>query len=75
TVHRPTYLDYVGLKRFDENGDVLGERRFLGLYTHTAYRTSPWEIPVLRRKVERVVERSDFVRGGHDYKALVEILE
>jgi glutamate dehydrogenase len=75
TVHRPAYLDYVGLKRFDERGAVCGECRFLGLYTHTAYSTTPWEIPVLRRKAGRVVERSGFVAGSHDYKALVEILE
>ena len=75
TVHRPAYLDYVGVKRFDDAGAVSGERRFLGLFTHTAYRASPWEIPVLRRKAQRVVDRSEFVRGGHDYKALVEILE
>src|SRR5207253_5210368 len=55
TVHRPGYLDYVGVKRFDDAGRVLGERRFLGLYTHTAYRASPCEIPVLRLKVQRVV--------------------
>ena len=30
TVHRPAYLDYVGVKTFDENGEVMGERRFLG---------------------------------------------
>src|SRR5439155_3171955 len=41
TVHRPSYLDYVGVKRFDENGKVVGERRFLGLYSHTAYHASP----------------------------------
>src|SRR6266545_4517333 len=75
TVHRPAYLDYVGVKRFDDAGAVSGERRFLGLYTHTAYRVSPWEIPVLRRKAQGVVDRSGFVRGSHDYKALVEILE
>jgi glutamate dehydrogenase len=75
TVHRPSYLDYVGLKHFDERGAVAGEHRFLGLYTHTVYRASPWEIPVLQRKAEHVVERSGFVAGGHDYKALVEILE
>src|SRR5207245_1967454 len=44
TVHRPTYLDYVGVKRLDESGEVLAERRFLGLYTSTAYNTSPWQI-------------------------------
>ncbi|HYT51773.1 MAG TPA: NAD-glutamate dehydrogenase [Gaiellaceae bacterium] len=75
TIHRPAYLDYVGLKRFDAEGAVSGERRFLGLYTHTAYRASPWEIPVLRRKAQRVVDRSGFVAGSHDHKALVEILE
>ena len=75
TVHRPSYLDYVGVKRFDADGEVAGERRFLGLYTHTAYSASPWEIPVLRRKAERVVERSGLLRGSHDHKALVDILE
>src|SRR5712691_652184 len=75
TVHRPAYLDYVGAKRFDDAGAVCGERRFLGLFTHTAYSASPWEIPVLRRKVERVVERSGFAPGSQDHKALVEILE
>ena len=75
TVHRPAYLDYVGVKRFDDAGAVCGERRFLGLFTHTAYSASPWEIPVLRRKVERVVEGSGFAPGSHDHKALVEILE
>ena len=63
TVHRPSYLDYVGVKRFDEDGNVIGERRFLGLYTHTAYRASPAEIPILRRKVAAVLERAGFPLG------------
>jgi glutamate dehydrogenase len=75
TVHRPSYLDYVGLKRFDSSGEVNGERRFLGLYTHTAYSASPWGIPVVRRKVQRVLERSGLPEGSHDYKALIDILE
>ena len=56
TVHRPAYLDYVGVKRFDAAGKVIGERRFLGLYTYTAYNASPCEIPVLRRKVAAVLD-------------------
>ena len=75
TVHRPSYLDYVGVKRFDASGEVAGERRFLGLYTHTAYSASPWEIPVLRRKVRRIRERSGLPPGSHDDKALIEIIE
>ncbi|HSK14961.1 MAG TPA: NAD-glutamate dehydrogenase [Gaiellaceae bacterium] len=75
TVHRPAYLDYVGVKRFDEDGEVVGERRFLGLYTSTAYNVSPHEIPLLRRKVRQVRERAGLPEGSHDDKALLEILE
>ena len=75
TVHRPSYLDYVGVKRYDEAGDVVGERRFLGLYTSTAYSASPHEIPLLRRKVRKVRERAGLPPGSHDDKALLEILE
>ncbi len=75
TVHRPSYLDYIGVKRFDAAGRVTGERRFLGLYTGTAYRASPREIPLLRGKVATVLERAGFLPTSHDAKALLEILE
>ncbi len=75
TVHRPAYLDYVGVKRFDADGGVIGERRFLGLYTHTAYQASPREIPILRRKVDAVLGRAAFPTESHNEKALLEILE
>jgi glutamate dehydrogenase len=75
TVHRPAYLDYIGVKRFDEAGEVTGERRFLGLYTSTAYSARPDEIPLLRRKVRKVRERSGLPPGSHADKALVEILD
>ncbi|MEA2457964.1 MAG: glutamate dehydrogenase, partial [Thermoleophilaceae bacterium] len=75
TVHRPALLDYVGVKRFDEEGRVTGERRFLGLYTTTAYQASPREMPILRRKVEAVLEKAAFPHGSHNEKALIEILE
>ncbi|MBA2359266.1 MAG: NAD-glutamate dehydrogenase [Actinobacteria bacterium] len=75
TVHRPSYLDYVGVKRFDDAGNVVAERRFLGLYTSTAYSASPREIPLLRRKVSIVLDRAGFSLGSHDHKALVDILE
>ena len=75
TIHRPSYLDYIGVKRFDEEGRVVGERRFLGLYTTAAYNASPREIPILRRKVESVLARADFPPDSHNAKALIEILE
>jgi glutamate dehydrogenase len=75
TVHRPGYLDYVGVKRFDAQGAVCGERRFVGLYTSTAYNTSPTEIPLLRRKVAAVSARAGFLPKSHAAKALATILD
>ncbi len=75
TVHRPSYLDYVGVKRFDEQGNAVGERRFLGLFTSSVYATSPREIPLVRRKVQAVRETLALPPGGHLDKALADVLE
>ena len=75
TVHRPGYLDYIGVKRFDEAGKVCGEHRFLGLFTSTAYSANPADIPVLRRKTANVVARAGLAPGSHAGKALVHVLE
>ncbi|HSJ97593.1 MAG TPA: NAD-glutamate dehydrogenase domain-containing protein, partial [Myxococcota bacterium] len=74
TVHRPGYLDYIGVKRFDAEGRVAGERRFVGLYTSSAYHADPRQVPLLRRKVARVVERAGFRQYSHMYKNLLSVL-
>jgi len=75
TVHRPSYLDYIGVKRFSADGEVIGERRFLGLYTTSAYKESVREIPILRGKLQGVLDRAAFPPDSHDAKALTEIIE
>ncbi len=75
TVHRPGYLDYVGIKTFDASGRVNGERRVIGLLASTAYSTNPKDIPLLRNKVAAVIERAGLLPGGHAAKALLTILE
>jgi glutamate dehydrogenase len=74
-IHRSAYLDYIGVKRFGPDGQVVGERRFLGLYTTAAYRAAPSDIPVVRRKAEAVLARAAFRPGSHDEKALIEIID
>jgi glutamate dehydrogenase len=75
TVHRPAALDYVGVKRYDADGTVVGERRFLGLYTSTMHKAPTAEIPVLRRTVAEVKQRAGFAAASHDAKALAEVIE
>ncbi|GII91075.1 NAD-glutamate dehydrogenase [Sinosporangium siamense] len=75
TVHRPAYLDYIGVKLYSPEGEVIGERRFLGLFTHVAYNESISRIPVLKRKLADVLERAGLAADSHDGKDLIEILE
>ncbi len=75
TVHRPSYLDYVGIKRLSADGKVIGEWRFVGLYTHMAYTDSITRIPILRRKLTEVYEACGIPAGSHDGRDLAEFME
>ena len=75
TVYRANYLDYVSVKKLGPDGVVTGEFRFLGLYAHTAHTAPIAEVPVLRRKLARVLAAAGLSRDSHDGKDLVEILE
>ncbi|HEV2651190.1 MAG TPA: hypothetical protein VGU69_08030, partial [Rhizomicrobium sp.] len=74
-VHRRVHMDYVGIKTFDKDGKLTGERRFVGLFTSGAYSKRPADIPLLRRKVAHVVERAGLPPASHDGKALQHILD
>ncbi|MFF9514173.1 NAD-glutamate dehydrogenase [Streptomyces achromogenes] len=75
TVHRPSYLDYIGVKKFDADGNVVGERRFLGLFSSAAYTESVRRVPVIRRKVDEVLARAGFSPHSHDGRDLLQIME
>jgi glutamate dehydrogenase len=75
TVHRPAYLDYIGVKTFDDAGQVTGERRFLGLFSSAAYTESVWRIPLLREKAKEVLHLVGLDPHSHAGKALIDTLE
>jgi len=74
-VHRPVHMDAICIKSFDGAGRAIGERLVVGLFTSLAYSRSPRAIPLLRRKVERTLERAGFDPASHDGKALLHILD
>ena len=75
SVHRPAYPDFITIKHFDEQGEVVGESRITGLYASPVYKESPWRIPVLRRKMAAVTARSGLDPSTHHGKELTQILE
>uniref|UniRef100_UPI0026022E5A NAD-glutamate dehydrogenase domain-containing protein n=1 Tax=Oleiagrimonas sp. TaxID=2010330 RepID=UPI0026022E5A len=74
-VHRPGYMDYIGVLKFDADGHPVAEQRFLGLFTSTAYTRRPQDMPLVRQKYESVMRRSGLRRDAYSGKALRHILE
>ena len=74
-VHRRTMADYVGVKRYNEKGETIGEVRFVGLFTSESFTEPTRNIPVLRRKAEWVMGEAGFAQGGHNAKTLRKIIE
>ena len=74
-VHRPGYMDYIGVLRFGEDGRAVSEQRFLGLFTSSSYMARPQDVPLVRHKVEAVMARSGLKRDSYSGKSLRHILE
>lgn len=75
SIHRREYLDYIGVRTFAENGDVDGEYLILGLFSRHAYSVPAQQTPLVREKVERVVERFGFLPDSHSARDLMGIIE
>ena len=75
TVHRRVRMDHIGVKRVGPDGSIVGELRMIGLFTSKAYAEPARHIPLVRRKLESIMEQEDLFPGSHDYKAVVAIFE
>ena len=74
-VHRRVPCDYIGVKKYDDEGRVNGEVRFLGLFTAEAYDETARSIPFVRRRVQKIMTASGAAPGGHTEKALANLVE
>ncbi|MCR8922261.1 NAD-glutamate dehydrogenase [Dasania sp. GY-MA-18] len=74
-VHRPSYSDYIVVKKYDSKGNVCGECRYLGLYTSPVYLLSPTKIPLIRKKYDEVIKRSGMDPNSYEGKLLRQTLE
>ena len=75
SVHRPAHPDFITVRRFDDQGQIVGEARIVGLYTSPVYRKTPYAIPYIRNKVAGIIQRSGLDPKSHHGKDLIQILE
>ncbi len=75
TVHRRARMDYIGVRKIDADGRVVGESRLVGLFTTKAYAEPASRTPALQAKLQAILKAEDLFEGSHDYKAVVSIFE
>jgi glutamate dehydrogenase len=73
-VHRSLPMDAIFIRSFDNQGIVIGEKLFVGLFTSKTYAQTPRDIPFMRRKIADVHARMGFPIKSHDGRALMHIL-
>ncbi|HWF00451.1 MAG TPA: NAD-glutamate dehydrogenase [Caulobacteraceae bacterium] len=74
-VHRRTFLDYIGVRRYGSDGRPSGEVRFVGLFTAEAYDGAARDTPVLRQRISETIAAAGFPAGSHNATRLTHILE
>ncbi|WP_417687439.1 NAD-glutamate dehydrogenase [Roseibium sp.] len=74
-VHRRVHMEYIGAKLFDDDGNLSGELRIVGLFTSTAYTEPTSTIPFLRRKVGSVLAKAGYDPDSHSGRALINVME
>ena len=74
-VQRSQLYDVVVVKRCDAQGRPVGLTLFAGLFAPDSYNRNPRSIPMLREKVERIMQDSGVGLSGHDGRTLRHILD
>ncbi len=73
-IHRSVYMDFLGIHKFDDQGKLIGEYRFIGLLTSQAYQLTVKQIPLLREKANKIMAMSDLPRNGHAYHKMMHVI-
>ncbi len=73
-VHRPVYLEHIAVRSFSAAGELLLERRFLGLLAASAYTESVANIPVLAAKGSRLLSGCGFEPHSYGWNAVRQVV-
>lgn len=74
-IHRATNAERIRVQKISSDGKIIGEFRFIGLFTSSAYHGDLNSIPMLRGKVAKVIASSGYIKESHNYKELISVLE
>ncbi|MFE5877491.1 NAD-glutamate dehydrogenase [Rhodococcus sp. NPDC056506] len=75
TVHRAVYPYFVGVSILDDNGNIVGEHRFLGVFTVVALHENVLAIPLIERRVREVIARAGVDLHSYSGQAMLEVIQ
>jgi glutamate dehydrogenase len=74
-IHRHSNLDFVAINNFNDKGKIISTKVFIGLFTSVLSYQSVEKIPIIRKKIDKVMEKSGFSSKSYSAKELMTILE
>lgn len=74
-IHRIANAERIRIQKISSDGKIVGEIRFIGLFTSSAYNANVNYIPIVKNKINKVIKDSGYIEGSHNYKELVTALE
>ncbi|NMD63740.1 UNVERIFIED_ORG: glutamate dehydrogenase [Nocardia globerula] len=75
TVHRAVYPYFVGVSILDDDGNIVGEHRFLGVFTVVALHENVLAIPLIERRVREVISRAGVDLDSYSGQAMLEVIQ
>lgn len=75
TVHRHGLMDVIVIGKLSAKGKIEGCYLLVGLLTAQAYNSSLKDVPILRKKLAKIMERAAFPIPSHNAKSFRHILE
>lgn len=75
SINRNRVISYILIKKFDKNNKYIGGMLLLGLYGSGLQYQSVENIPVVKYKLNQIIDRSGFSKNGYNVKKIKLILE
>ncbi len=70
-LHRRGKIDEILLRTFDDRGQATGCLAIHGLFTYRGIQARGASVPLLRRKLDELIEQEEVVAGSYNYKSVV----
>ena len=75
TIHRRIRVNHITITLPTDSPDNVRVISILGIFTSRAISQESSSIPLIRRKLQKLIELEELVYNSHDYKYLVDVID